>query len=282
MHRILFLGSGGRTGTRAQHGDGRRVVVRVAGVLAALFCCGAGGSEAANFEVRGAGVERCQAVLSHAEAVRDRAFATLLGEESPRPWVVRCEIHLHGSVESFTAAVGGPPADARGATSIEFAGADAVLRRIDVMDEDSAMFPDALAHELVHVVLADRFTARPPPRWADEGLAILFDPAGKQAGHDDDFQAARRAGMTWSLTHLVDIEELPTEPYRQRVFYGQSAALVRWLLARGGPRTFVAFLDDAASAGVETALERHYGLNSLAALERAWLASPAITDVGLD
>jgi hypothetical protein len=236
----------------------------------------------ANFDVHGTSSTRAEAIVRYAEQVRERAFETLLGASAPSPWTVRCEIHLHATEESFAEAVGGPPDGARGATAIEFAEAGICVRRIDLMDDDPAAVPDALAHELVHVILADHFTIAPPPRWADEGLAVLFDDEAKQAGHARDFAAARRAGMTWSASHLLAMEEYPREPHRQRVFYGQSAALVRWLIDQRGAATLLSFLDDAAAIGEGAALERHYGFSTVAALERAWLSQPADTDIGVD
>ena len=41
-------------------------------------------------------------------------------------------------------------------------------------------------------------------------------------------------------------------------------------------------LDDAAAIGEGAALERHCGFSTVAALERAWLAQPADTDIGVD
>lgn len=277
MHRVLFLATGRGSGIRS---DGCRAVTT--SLVALVIWAAADRSPAANFDVHAAREPRATQVAEHAETVRQRAFATLLGVDDPGSWTVRCEIHLHESEEALAEALGGTPSGARGATSIEFAGNDIILRRIDVIDDDPAVLPDALAHELVHMVLADRFATAPPPRWADEGLAVLFDHEEKRAAHDGDFAAARRAGTIWSVSYLFAMEELPLEPHRQRVFYGQSAALVRWLLTRGGPETLVAFLDDAATAGTGPALERHYGFASTASLEREWLKSPSVTDVGID
>lgn len=278
MHRILFLPTVRRPGPRS--------TCRRCGVAAGLALWTVaflqGGIAAANFEVHGTSTVRSEAIVQRAEQVRAEVFATLLGVAAPPAWTVPCDIHLHTNEASFADAVGGPPDGARGATTVEFAGADVCLRRLDLMDDDPEALPDALAHELVHLVLADHFTAAPPPRWADEGLAVLFDDERKQAGHARDFAAARRAGMTWSAVHLLAMEEYPREPHRQRIFYGQSAALVRWLLDQRGPATLLEFLADSASIGDAAALERHYGLSTVAALERAWLARPADTDVGVD
>ena len=277
MHRILFLQPVRKTSVRSSC---RRIGVAVAVLCAAVILQGRVAT--ANFDVHGTSSTRAEAIVRHAEQVRERAFETLLGASAPSPWTVRCEIHLHATEESFAEAVGGPPDGARGATAIEFAEAGICVRRIDLMDDDPATVPDALAHELVHVILADHFTTAPPPRWADEGLAVLFDDEAKQAGHARDFAAARRAGMTWSASHLLAMEEYPREPHRQRVFYGQSAALVRWLIDQRGAATLLSFLDDAAAIGEGAALERHYGFSTVAALERAWLSQPADTDIGVD
>lgn len=277
MHRILFLQPVRKTSVRSSC---RRIGVAVAVLCAAVILQGRVAT--ANFDVHGTSSTRAEAIVRHAEQVRERAFETLLGASAPSPWTVRCEIHLHATEESFAEAVGGPPDGARGATAIEFAEAGICVRRIDLMDDDPAAVPDALAHELVHVILADHFTTAPPPRWADEGLAVLFDDEAKQAGHARDFAAARRAGMTWSASHLLAMEEYPREPHRQRVFYGQSAALVRWLIDQRGAATLLSFLDDAAAIGEGAALERHYGFSTVAALERAWLSQPADTDIGVD
>ena len=277
MHRILFLQPVRKTSVRSSC---RRIGVAVAVLCAAVILQGRVAT--ANFDVHGTSSTRAEAIVRHAEQVRERAFETLLGASAASPWTVRCEIHLHATEESFAEAVGGPPDGARGATAIEFAEAGICVRRIDLMDDDPAAVPDALAHELVHVILADHFTTAPPPRWADEGLAVLFDDEAKQAGHARDFAAARRAGMTWSASHLLAMEEYPREPHRQRVFYGQSAALVRWLIDQRGAATLLSFLDDAAAIGEGAALERHYGFSTVAALERAWLSQPADTDIGVD
>jgi len=235
-----------------------------------------------SIEVHGVSPARAEVVRRHAEEVRRRVFAELLGVSAPRPWAVPCEIHVHESAEAFEHAVGGPPAAASGATSIEFAGDAVSLRRIDVMSDGADGVPDALAHELVHVVLADRFPLAPPPRWADEGLAVLFDAPEKQAGHDADFAAARRDGMAWSATHFLAMADYPAETGRQRVFYGQSVALVRWLIARGGIGTFMQFVEDASLDGATVSLDRHYGLASSEALDRAWLGVAPIGDVSMD
>jgi hypothetical protein len=240
-----------------------------------------GDGHGSNIVVLGTDPARARAIRDHAEAMRRKAFANLLGEPSPASWLVPCEVHVHATIDSFANAVGGPPIDARGATSLEFAGERVVSRRIDVMGDGPCDVPDALDHELVHVVLADHFVHAPPPRWADEGLALLFDAPEKQGEHAADFQAAARRGMAWSAAELVSLEDYPDEGGRQRVFYGQSAALVRWLVARRDAATFIRFLDDVNDVGIEPALRRHYALESLSSVTPAWKEVAPINSLGL-
>ena len=234
-----------------------------------------------NIVIVGTSQSRADVIREHAETIRREAFSQLLGETHPKPWLVRCAIHVHASADSFEQAVGGSPAEARGATSLEFSGDRVVIRRIDVMGDGPGIVPDAIDHELVHVVLADHFIHAAPPRWADEGLALLFDTPEKQRGHEADFQDARRRGLVWSAADLLALEEYPVDGPRQKIFYGQSAALVRWLIARRDAATFIRFLDDAAQVGMEAALDRHYAIDSLVSVSSAWKEVAPINTLGL-
>ncbi|NDC62429.1 MAG: hypothetical protein EBZ59_00210 [Planctomycetia bacterium] len=234
-----------------------------------------------NVVVHGTGPQRAAAITRHAEVLRSQVFTRLLDEPSPADWTVRCIVHVHASTDSFIDAVGGAPAAARGATSLQFAGERVVSRRIDVMGDGPDIVPDSLAHELVHVVLADHFVRAAPPRWADEGLALLFDAPEKQREHEADFRDAMRRGLAWPAADLLALEDYPADSRRQRVFYGQSAALVRWLIARRNAATFIHFVDDSRAIGFGPALERHYELDSSQAVQLAWKETAPIHTLGL-
>jgi hypothetical protein len=245
------------------------------GLLAAAAAADAPG----NVIVHGASTARASEIAAFAERTRDEAFRRLLGIERPGRWTARCAIHVHATPDSFADAVGMPPVGSRGATSIDFA-ADAVTsRRIDVMGDGHDVIPDALAHEIVHVVLADHFVQAPPPRWADEGLAVLFDGSETQCGHEQDFRTAVGQGLAFSAADLLALEELPIGTRRQQVFYGQSAALVRWLINRRDTATLIRFIDDLEALGLEAALTQHYELDSIASLESAWKEVTAVNSL---
>lgn len=265
-----------RGGSPRVRSSARSARTAAGAVLVATLAAAVASAAQPSVSVHGVDAARARLIAEHAEAVRHEAQASLLRNQSPAPWSPRCQIHVHLTPASFSRAVGAQPTAARGATSIEFAGDAVSLRRIDVMGDGQDIIPDALAHELVHVVLADRFVECAPPRWADEGLAMLFDASTKQSAHDADFRRAHAAGGAFSLSDILDLEHYPASPARQRVFYGQSAALARWLIARDDAATFVDFIDDATRTDMASALQRHYGLESLASLDAAWKEVPQI------
>lgn len=232
-----------------------------------------------NVVVHGTSTARADEIAAFAERIRDEAFQRLLSVDRPGRWTARCAIHVHASPDAFADAVGMPPVGSRGATSIDFAGDAVASRRIDVMGDGSDVIPDALAHEIVHVVLADHFVHAPPPRWADEGLAVLFDGSETQCGHEEDFRAALSQRLAFSAADLLALEELPIGTRRQQVFYGQSAALVRWLINRRDAATLIRFIDDIEDLGLEAALTQHYDLDSIASLESAWKEVTAVNSL---
>lgn len=83
---------------------------------------------------------------------------------------------------------------------------------------------------MCHVVLADRLPDA--PLWLDEGIAILVDPVAKQRLHERDLRLGPKRGTAFSAEELLSLKTYPSAE-RWGVFYGQSASLVRHLLARG-------------------------------------------------
>ena len=145
-------------------------------------------------------------------------------------------------------------------------------RRVDLRADRVDWFAGALAHELIHVLLADRVGGYPPARWAEEGLAILADPTEKQVRHEADFRAAAARGRDFRLAEMLGHTEYP-DATRITAFYGQSASLVRFLIKFRTPAEFPAFLKLSASYGYDAALRSTYGINGIADLERRWLNS---------
>lgn len=225
--------------------------------------------DSANFRVCAIAAEAdVRELCQRCERTRGELCEKWLGPAVAGPWSLRCHVVLHPTAESYLREVGQGQMTA-GSSLIEFEGTTMVTRRVDLRADHPDGFADALAHELTHVVVADRFTELQIPRWADEGMAVLADSPKKQAAHHADLQAARNARKMFRLVELVELEQYPSAA-EQATFYGQSASLVRYLVEQRGAREFLAFVDLATRVGYERALREHYQIDGLAGLERTW------------
>ena len=53
-------------------------------------------------------------------------------------------------------------------------------------------------------------------------------------------------------------------------FYGQSASLTTFLIERDSPERFVEFIEKATMLGYDAALQKCYGIDGVAELDRQW------------
>lgn len=209
---------------------------------------------------------RCEALLTE---LRTKWFGDQ-ADDRGAAWNPKCLVVVHDTLASYLREVPGGERTV-GSSWIEQSRGVIVTRRIDIRGDKPNWFEGALPHELIHVLLADRFGATPPSRWAEEGWAILADPTEKQFRHDADLHRAVARGEHFRLAELLTLRDYPG-PQRITAFYGQSASLVRFLAERRTPADFAAFLKGAASQGYDAALREHYDIEGVADLERRWLA----------
>jgi hypothetical protein len=118
-------------------------------------------------------------------------------------------------------------------------------------------------------VLADHLGGRQPPRWADEGMAILADTHDKQLLHERDLNQGLASRQAFRVAELVAVENYP-HPSRIPAFYGQSASLTALLAHRDDPAKFLEFLRRALDQGYDAALAQVYGIRNLGELESLW------------
>jgi hypothetical protein len=208
--------------------------------------------------------KRCETLLVELRAKWFEQTETLGG------WSPRCEVVVHADAASYVRAVPGGERSV-GSSWIETERGRIVTRRIDIRGDIDDWMAGALAHELIHVLLADRFLDG-LPRWAEEGLALLADPEHKQARHDLDFRRALSSRTQFRVGELVVLNDYPSAS-RITTFYGQSASLVRFLAARRPPAEFVAFVEKVGQIGYDAALRDVYAIDGVSALETAWLRS---------
>lgn len=243
----------------------------VGGMLAVDAAAHWGVIETANFRVHHRDPSLGEPVARRAESLRVELIRRWFDETDAEAWLVRCDVYLHATTESYLAAAGPGAESSAGISSIEFDNGRVVRRRIDLNGTDKARLDGVLPHELTHVTIAEGFGST-PPRWADEALAILAEPEEKRAMRQRDFLVGVRTGIDFSLRELFALEEYPSVA-RQRVFYGQSAAIAERLIEQGGGPRFVDFLRQARRRGVDDSLRKIYAIDGVDALERSWRAS---------
>jgi len=124
-----------------------------------------------------------------------------------------------------------------------------------------------LDHELVHVLLGRAFAPQTPPRWLQEGVAVVYS-----GEHGPD--AARVIAKGAAAGGLLSLDELtagfPSDPGRAQLAYAQSGDFVAYLRAEYGDdavREVVAAM--RGGADVRAALRKATGLY-LEDLDRQW------------
>ena len=177
---------------------------------------------------------------------------------------------LHPNDGSYAREVGAAGSKTVASSLVDRQSQRIASRRIDIRVHESGWHAAALAHELTHVVLADRFSAQALPRWVDEGLAILADPTDKQQQHFDELKTAMAGGADFRVLELFTLADYPSAR-RWGAFYGQSASVVRFLVGDSGHDRFLRFVELANDRGYDEALQKVYGFGILE-LEQRWRA----------
>lgn len=197
-------------------------------------------------------------------------LATTWLDNTPRDWTPRCDIVIHPTLASYVATLGPGSEASNGCATIRLDSGRVVSRRIDLRSDDLERLASALPHELTHVVLADAFPSQQIPRWLDEGAAVLVEAPEKQARIETDWRLTAAQGNAFSLHELVTTTTQPPS-HRAGAFYGESAALVRYLGIRGSLADVVRFGQVAIESSYSRACTQHYGAASISGLEREWL-----------
>ncbi len=204
-------------------------------------------------------------VAHQCESIRKNLAATWAKDVDP--WNPRCQVILYANTRAYIRALG-PGSESTLASAVtKRTSGKIVTRRIDLRTDVADYLTAALPHEMCHVVLADRLPD--PPLWLDEGLAILTDPLPKQRLHERDLRQGLENGMAFTAEELMALKTYPTTAH-WGVFYGQSASLVRHLLARGSASELVELANSTNEMGANLALRETYGFSGLRDIDRLW------------
>ena len=203
----------------------------------------------------------CERQKSHCQSI-------WLGERLT-DWPTRCEVFVHPSLRAYSRALGPGSERTSGCSTIQLDQGRVVLRRIDLRGDAVDCLTDSLPHELTHVVLADQFTERRIPPWADEGIAMLAESPDKLQRRLNDLHGLIAQKRTMGLPELVNLTHPPTAALRD-AFYGQSVTLAALLLEKGTPDQLLRFINAGQRDGYEQGLRDVYGIASWSALESEW------------
>jgi hypothetical protein len=206
------------------------------------------------------------------EQLRGHLTRVWLGATETPNWSKRCDVVVFPNLEAYLQVVGREAAQTAGSALIEADGLRVSTRRIDLRGDLGREMESALAHELTHVVLADRIDRRRIPAWADEGMAVLADTPEKQTLHLADLRQGVRSQKAFRTGELLTLQSYP-HPTRMGVFYGQSCSLVNFFVQRGTPQQFVQFLEIALARGYDAGLREIYAIENVARLEQLWSQS---------
>ena len=218
----------------------------------------------------------CKCLSEACEALRKQLQETWLGD-STESWSPRCDIVVHRTVAEYVRVLGPGSSQSSGCATIDVEKGQVVKRRVDLRADAGDWMTSSLPHELTHVVLAEKFAAKQIPRWADEGMAILSEPVGRQAIRRSAMQRAIASVPRYSAGELFALQDYPTAE-RRDAFYGQSASLVAHLIERDSPERFLEFLQIGQKQGFETALSEVYKIRSTGELNSKW--QPQLLDRG--
>jgi hypothetical protein len=232
--------------------------------------------ETASFRVRHDGSRAfAEAVANAAETQRKAIFERWSGSPSGG-WSPKCEIVIHHSAEAYSKATR-QPADGTGIAAVRLTSSRVTERRIDLRADDTGLTSNSLPRELTHVVLADLFPSEPPPKWAQEGMAILATSPEEISRYTRTLPRCARDGEWFGLAQLMELKDFP--PDKITAFYCESVSLTEYLVRlSGNEKNFTIFLRDCLRYGTLKGLKKQYNIDGTQALEQAWKRSAL--DVG--
>jgi hypothetical protein len=205
-----------------------------------------------------------------AEQTRRDMYRKWFGNDGEE-WQSKCDVFLYCTSQDYHQATGAS-VNSPGHSWIQTdpSAKRVVIRRIHLhCDNPQALLIAVLPHETTHTVLAGEFGGYTIPRWADEGMAVLSEPAEKRDQHKRNLMRSSQEKELFSVRQLM---EMPDYPHARKIsaFYAQSVSLVEFLSRQKGPVTFSRFLRDALREGYEAALRRHYNYRDYGELQTSW------------
>ena len=227
-------------------------------LVAALFFSLGAGYRTPNFVIDAPTAELAQEIGQHAEKYRRELAQVWLGREMPN-WAQPCML----------SAQVGPQLGAGGATSFVFDRGEVFGWRMQIQGSRERLLDSVLPHEVTHTVFATHFR-QALPRWADEGACTTVEHAEERFKQQQMLITFLKTGRGIAFSQMFAMKDYPRDVMP---LYSQGYSLARYLIAQGGRRKFVAFLEQGLSdEHWVRAVHDHYGHGDLLALQNTWLA----------
>jgi len=225
--------------------------------------------DTANFRIYHADPALAAQVAQAAEAARRDQLKRWSKPTTRAGWQPLCEIYLYPTARQY-ASMTGQPEDSPGFSTMGMNAGRITSRRINLRADHPTVVQAVLPHEITHVILADHFTEKQIPRWADEGLAVLSEPVDEQQRRAADLNKPLADNRLFAVDVLMSMD-YPDERYWS-LYYAQSVSLTRFLVEMGTPAQMIQFLQESQRDGYEPALRRVYRIEGYPDLQRRWIA----------
>jgi hypothetical protein len=210
-----------------------------------------------NFVVEADSAEVAKAVAESAEECRIK-LAKLWYGKVPADWCVPCRIQVTITLQIVA-----------GVSEVAYAGGTVSSQRIAVQGPLTSILKGPLPHEMTHVLFAHQFGFQ-PPRWADEGGAILSEDSSQARRQNRQFRKILAEERNIALRRLLDMRQYPDD---KACLYAQGYSIARFLVGAKGHSVFLAFVRDGLARGWDKSVHAHYGYTDVEHLENAWLTS---------
>lgn len=210
--------------------------------------------QTANFVVYAETIGAAKRIGDAAEAKRAELAKLWLGTEIPA-WPAPCRIDV---------ADGPRPG---GVTEVSFSDGKVLFHRVKLHGPLERLLTGPLPHELTHVLFAHHFGWQ-PPRWADEGGAILSEGESLGALHRKKFREILDKRGQFPLREFLAMKQYPADI---PCLYAQGHSVSGFLVAAKGRQVFLAFVRDGCDRTWDDAVRDRYGYQNVEQLETAWL-----------
>ena len=248
--------------TSERGGAARRMAWRIAAAVAGMALVAAGDARAAGYRTANFLVDAPTEALARrigdaAEQYRHSLAIEWLGSPLPR-WSRPCPITAQVS----------PQLGAGGATSFVFDRGEVFNWTMTIQGSEERILDSVLPHEITHTIFASHFR-RPLPRWADEGACTTVEHPVERARQHRMLIEFLHTQRGIAFPEMFAMKEYPADVLP---LYSQGYSLARYLIERGGRHKYVSFVSDGLSSeNWSAALEKHYGVPTVAQMQHVWL-----------